>query len=282
MSNVQKMPRATLWFCPFLENCPFLSKKRSAPQKFPAHALPLSFPLAALGWPVPHQVFSQPCTPSLLLPHEPAGSSKRHGHGCLLREAHIPRGARCGCVPARPPPEGQADTSVSPAQAARVPLQPCWAGLGAGHSNHLAEFTASPESASLHFSWAGLRLCLNVSHVGLAAVGYVTHSHPSTASAESAYSDVCWAALPRGWLLTTNQQNLSEPPFFSGCQTYCHRGKKGTPGSQSNKASLNGFLCTHLSANSAAQNESGDLSGQVYPWSFTKGIQGRGFHPGLS
>lgn len=89
-----------------------------------------------------------------------------------LTWSHIPRGARCGCVPSKaqgwPLPQGQTDTSVSPAQpaqVARVPLHPFWvqrrgSAQGTGHSNPLAEFPAGPKSASLHFSWAYSRLCL--------------------------------------------------------------------------------------------------------------------------
>lgn len=82
--------------------------------------------------------------------------------------SHIPRGARCGCVPSKAQGHLHRDkqTRVSPAQpaqAAKVPLHPCWVqrcSSAQGTATHLVEFTASPESASLHFSRAYLRLCL--------------------------------------------------------------------------------------------------------------------------
>lgn len=129
--KVQKMPRAALWFCPYLENCMSLSKQtRSAPQKNSCSCTAILLPPGCLGGHSLTKWFLLCLFTNLLVPVRgisTAVSSER------LACSHIPRGARCGCVPSKahvwPPPQGQTDTSVSPAQpaqAARVPLQPCW------------------------------------------------------------------------------------------------------------------------------------------------------------
>lgn len=162
-----------------------LSKqKRGAPQKNSCSRTVILLPCSCPGRPFPHQVDSHLCMASPLLLHEPAGPSKRHKHGRLLREAHVQPHPQSGQMWLSPQQGPCVATSTGTNRHICLPSVACTGGrggsasmlgaaalLGAGHGNHLAEFTASPKSASMHFSQAYSRLCLTLHTWACAGLG---------------------------------------------------------------------------------------------------------------
>lgn len=152
---------------------PLSEQTRSAPQKNSCSCTAILLPPGCLGGHSLTKWFLLCLFTNLLVPVRgisTAVSSER------LACSHIPRGARCGCVPSKahmwPRPQGQTHTSVSPAQpaqAARVPLHPCWVqwrGSAQGIAAIWQNLQPAPNLQSLHFSDL-FETLLNVSHVCL-------------------------------------------------------------------------------------------------------------------